>query len=81
MTSPATQRDDPRALIDYPLVDADCHYYEPDDCYTRHMESRFRADAITVVRGLSTHAQVHFRGRRLTRIFHQYKVGTVLKPA
>ncbi|MFZ2209261.1 MAG: amidohydrolase family protein [Porticoccaceae bacterium] len=65
MTSPATRPDSPRALIDYPLVDADCHYYEPDDCYTRHMEARFRADAITVVRGQSQHAQVHFRGHRL----------------
>ncbi len=55
-----------RDLIDYPLVDADCHYYEPDDCYTRYMEPAFRDDAITVVRGISKHAQVHFRGKRIS---------------
>ncbi len=66
MNLPAAQSPKPRALVDYPLVDADCHYYEPDDCYTRHMEARFKDDAITVVRGLSKHAQVHFRGRRIS---------------
>ena len=62
----ATSYPSPRNLIDYPLVDADCHYYEPDDCYTRHMEPKYRDDAIQVVRGLSKHAQVHFRGKRVS---------------
>lgn len=62
----ATSNPSPRNLIDYPLVDADCHYYEPDDCYTRHMEPKYRDDAIQVVRGLSKHAQVHFRGKRVS---------------
>ncbi|MBV1880601.1 MAG: amidohydrolase [Pseudomonadales bacterium] len=55
----------PRNLIDYPLVDADCHYYEPDDCYTRHIDPEFKEDAISVVRGVSKHAQVQFRGNRI----------------
>lgn len=62
----ATSNPSLRNLIDYPLVDADCHYYEPDDCYTRHMEPKYRDDAIQVVRGLSKHAQVHFRGKRVS---------------
>ena len=35
---------------DYRLVDADQHYYEPDDCFTRHLESRYREFAIEVRR-------------------------------
>jgi len=27
----------------YRINDADNHYYEPDDCFTRHIESRFKA--------------------------------------
>ncbi len=66
MPHPATADTSPRNLIDYPLIDADCHYYEPDDCYTRHIVAKFRDDAIEVVRGLSNHAQVHFRGKRVS---------------
>ena len=36
--------------IDYPVVDADNHYYEPDDCCTRHLEPAFRDKAVHVVR-------------------------------
>ena len=28
--------------VDYRLNDADEHYYEPDDCFTRHIEAKFR---------------------------------------
>jgi predicted TIM-barrel fold metal-dependent hydrolase len=31
------------------LVDAEHHYYEPDDCFTRHLESQFRDRALHVV--------------------------------
>lgn len=30
-------------MINYPLVDFDAHYYEPDDCYTRHIEERYKS--------------------------------------
>jgi predicted TIM-barrel fold metal-dependent hydrolase len=32
--------------IDYPMIDADNHYYEPADFCTRHIESRYRDKAI-----------------------------------
>ncbi len=35
--------------IDYRLIDADNHYYEPRDCFTRHIEPRHRDKAIRVV--------------------------------
>jgi predicted TIM-barrel fold metal-dependent hydrolase len=37
-------------MLDYQLVDADNHYYEPDDCFTRHLESPYRADRSIHVR-------------------------------
>ena len=30
------------ANLSYPLIDADNHYYETPDCFTRHIESRYR---------------------------------------
>ena len=38
------------ANLDYRLFDADTHYYEPDDCFTRHIEARFRADTVWIDR-------------------------------
>ena len=34
--------------LDFSLIDADQHYYEPDDCFTRHLESRFLPGAVEV---------------------------------
>lgn len=34
----------------YPLVDADNHYYEVRDCFTRHIEARFRDRTARAVR-------------------------------
>jgi predicted TIM-barrel fold metal-dependent hydrolase len=28
--------------MNYPLIDFDAHYYEPDDCYTRHIEAKYK---------------------------------------
>jgi predicted TIM-barrel fold metal-dependent hydrolase len=36
---------------DYLLVDAEHHYYEPDDCFTRHLESAYRDRSVHVTRG------------------------------
>ena len=55
-----------RGLIDYPLVDADHHYYEPDDAFTRYMAPEFRDDAITVVRGKGRYGQLHFQNSRIS---------------
>jgi predicted TIM-barrel fold metal-dependent hydrolase len=35
--------------LDYPLNDADNHYYEAEDCYTRHIEPRFRERTLQLV--------------------------------
>ncbi len=37
--------------MDYQLIDADEHYYEPDDCFSRHIEARFKDQTISVRRG------------------------------
>lgn len=37
--------------LDYLLNDADTHYYEPDDCFTRHIEARWRKQTVWVDRG------------------------------
>ena len=50
--------------MDYRLVDADEHYYEPDDCFTRHIESRFKDETVRVQRGGDGLGRVFLRGRR-----------------
>ena len=39
------------ATLDYALFDADTHYYEPDDCFTRHIEARFKERTVWIDRG------------------------------
>jgi predicted TIM-barrel fold metal-dependent hydrolase len=36
--------------LDYRICDADQHYYEPDDCFSRHIEARFRERTVRVER-------------------------------
>lgn len=36
--------------LPYGIYDADNHYYEPDDCFTRHLESRLRPRSVWVDR-------------------------------
>ncbi|HLF40238.1 MAG TPA: amidohydrolase family protein [Acidimicrobiia bacterium] len=36
--------------FEYALADADNHYYEPDDCFTRHIAPAYREQAVKVVR-------------------------------
>ncbi|WP_019925617.1 amidohydrolase family protein [Nocardia sp. BMG111209] len=50
--------------MDYRLVDADGHYYETDDCFTRHIESRFADETIRVERGSDGLGRVFLRGKR-----------------
>ena len=38
-------------LPDYRIYDADNHYYEPDDCFTRHIESQWKARTVRIERG------------------------------
>jgi predicted TIM-barrel fold metal-dependent hydrolase len=37
--------------VDYQLIDADGHYYEPDDCFSRHIESKYKDSTVRVERG------------------------------
>jgi predicted TIM-barrel fold metal-dependent hydrolase len=39
-----------KVAIGFPAIDADGHYYEPHDAFTRHIESRFRDRCIHVVK-------------------------------
>ena len=50
--------------LGYPLIDADGHYYEPDDCFTRHIESRWRDDTVRVERGRDGLGRVYIRQQR-----------------
>lgn len=36
--------------LDYPMYDADNHYYEPDDCFTRHVEAKYKPRTVWVDR-------------------------------
>jgi predicted TIM-barrel fold metal-dependent hydrolase len=57
--------------LDYPLLDADTHYYEPDDCFTRHIESRFREQTVWIDRGPdgSAHPGRMYIGRERCQFF------------
>jgi predicted TIM-barrel fold metal-dependent hydrolase len=36
--------------LDHPIIDADNHYYEPDDCCTRHLEAQYRDRSVHCLR-------------------------------
>ena len=50
--------------MDYQLIDADEHYYEPDDCFSRHIEARFKDETISVKRGADGLGRIFLRGQR-----------------
>lgn len=52
------------------LFDADNHYYEPRDCYTRHIEPRFRDRAIHVERGADGREQILVGDKPFTFLRH-----------
>jgi predicted TIM-barrel fold metal-dependent hydrolase len=35
--------------LGYPMVDADHHYYEPDDCFSRHLDPAFRDRTVELI--------------------------------
>ncbi len=55
-------------LAGYRLVDADMHYYEPDDCFTRHLERKYADRAVRVVKGKDGLGRVYFGDRRIRYI-------------
>jgi predicted TIM-barrel fold metal-dependent hydrolase len=50
--------------VDYLLIDADGHYYEPDDCFSRHIEPKYKDDTIRVVRGQDGLGRIFLGDRR-----------------
>ena len=52
--------------LDYLAIDGDNHYYEPDDCCTRHLDARFKDRSLHVVRGEDGSGQWHFGKKPLT---------------
>ena len=50
--------------MDYRMIDADGHYYEPDDCFTRHIEAEHREATVRVVRGDDGLGRVYVGGAR-----------------
>ena len=36
--------------LPYRIYDADEHYYEPDDCFTRHIEAQWKTRTVWVDR-------------------------------
>lgn len=50
--------------MDYRLIDADAHYYEPDDCFSRHIESRFADRTIRVRRTGDGLGRIYLGGHR-----------------
>ena len=51
-------------MTEYRLIDADGHYYEPDDCFSRHIEARFKDETVRVERGADGLGRIFLRGRR-----------------
>jgi predicted TIM-barrel fold metal-dependent hydrolase len=61
------------------LFDADQHYYEPRDCFTRHIEAKFADKAIRVVPGDDGHEQVLVGQRPFTFLRH-HSFDTATRP-
>ena len=61
-----------------PLIDFDNHYYEPDDCCSRHIESKFRDRAVRCVRHADGHGEWFFGDRPLR--YHPFARDDVLRP-
>jgi predicted TIM-barrel fold metal-dependent hydrolase len=53
------------ARLGYRAVDADGHYYEPYDAFTRHLESRYRDRAVHVIKGDDGLGRLYFGDRKM----------------
>ena len=51
--------------FDFKAIDADGHYYEPHDAYTRHIESKFKDRCITVVKDDKGLGRLYFAGKKM----------------
>jgi predicted TIM-barrel fold metal-dependent hydrolase len=50
--------------VDYQLIDADGHYYEPDDCFSRHIESGWKSETVRVERRADGLGRVYIGNKR-----------------
>ena len=50
--------------MQFELIDADGHYYEPDDCFTRHIEAAYKDATVRVKRGADGLGRVFLGDRR-----------------
>ena len=55
----------PASPLDFLIIDADHHYYEPDDCFTRHMESAYADRAVNIRRGEAQFGRVYIGDERM----------------
>lgn len=54
---------------DYKVIDCDQHYYEPDDCFTRHIEKKYAGEAIEVRRDQADGlGRLYRAGKRLRHV-------------
>jgi predicted TIM-barrel fold metal-dependent hydrolase len=58
-------------VLPYRIFDADTHYYEPDDCFTRHIESRFKQRTVWIDRSGSSPGRMYVGAQRC----HFFSVG------
>ena len=63
--------------LGYRLVDADNHYYEPDDCFSRHLEGKYADRAVHVI-GEGQARRWLFGDRPLS--FHEVPRDQVMRP-
>ncbi|HWW54853.1 MAG TPA: amidohydrolase family protein, partial [Acidimicrobiales bacterium] len=50
--------------MDYRLIDADGHYYEPDDCFSRYIEPELKNATVRVERGADGLGRVYIGDKR-----------------
>ncbi len=61
----------PRPKLDYAICDADNHYYEPDDCFSRHIESAYKQRTVWVDRSATGAGRMYVGDERC----HFFSVG------
>jgi predicted TIM-barrel fold metal-dependent hydrolase len=54
-----------RAQLGFAPIDADAHYYEPHDAFTRHLEAAFRERAVHVVPGPDGLGRLYYGDRKM----------------
>lgn len=54
-----------RSRLGYRLIDADNHFYEPYDCFTRHIEPAFADRSVHVVKDAQGLGRLYFGQRKL----------------